>query len=98
MYFQRDWSTKSDVWSFGVTLWELYAHCQSQPLSQLTDEQVEENLVHLYRGDCMGRIPARPANKHLSKEVTGIMFQCWKRAPSDRPSFKDLHEMLSKLK
>jgi len=37
---RNDWSTKCDVWSYGVFAWELYTNCRSIP----------------YQGECFNRI------------------------------------------
>lgn len=47
--FQGKFTTASDVWAFGVTLWEMLSVCQEQPYSNLTDEQVIDNAGEFFR-------------------------------------------------
>lgn len=46
---QGKFTTASDVWAFGVTLWEMLSVCQEQPYSNLTDEQVIDNAGEFFR-------------------------------------------------
>lgn len=49
LHSQGKFTTASDVWAFGVTLWETLTFCNEQPYSQLTDEQVIENTGEFFR-------------------------------------------------
>ncbi|XP_071520872.1 uncharacterized protein Abl isoform X3 [Panulirus ornatus] len=80
-------STKSDVWAFGILLWEFATYGVSPyPGVDLT------NVYHLlesgYRMDCPQGCPVR---------VYELMKQCWLWNPSDRPTFSHIHHALETM-
>ncbi|XP_070582070.1 tyrosine kinase receptor Cad96Ca-like [Ptychodera flava] len=74
------YTTKSDVWSYGVVLWEIVT-LGSTPYGALMAKDVIEKLRRGYR------IP-RPG--HCSEDIYKIMIDCWNKNADDRPSFSDL--------
>lgn len=85
-------TTASDVWAFGVTLWETFTLCREQPYSQLSDEQVIENTGEFFRDQ--GRQTYLPKPALCPDSVYKLMLSCWRRDTKDRPSFQDLHRQL----
>ncbi|XP_013927558.1 PREDICTED: epithelial discoidin domain-containing receptor 1 [Thamnophis sirtalis] len=83
----------SDVWAFGVTLWEILMLCQEQPYSQLTDEAVIENAGEFFRHQGKQVYLCRPPTCPLA--VYEMMLRCWAREAKDRPSFQHLHCFLA---
>uniref|UniRef100_A0A1I8NNX9 non-specific protein-tyrosine kinase n=1 Tax=Stomoxys calcitrans TaxID=35570 RepID=A0A1I8NNX9_STOCA len=80
-------STKSDVWAFGVLLWEIATYGMSPyPGIDLTD--VFHKLEKGYR---MERPPGCPP------EVYDLMRQCWQWNAADRPTFKSIHHALEHM-
>ncbi|KAG7465669.1 hypothetical protein MATL_G00155980 [Megalops atlanticus] len=78
----------SDVWAFGVLLWEI-ATLGKQPYPAYSNMEV---LHHVSTG---GRLPA-PADGPQS--LYELMLKCWRTEPSQRPSFRSLQEHLGQLR
>ncbi|NWH74317.1 DDR2 protein, partial [Piaya cayana] len=85
-------TTASDVWAFGVTLWETFTLCREQPYSQMSDEQVIENTGEFFRDQ--GRQTYLPQPALCPDSVYKLMLSCWRRDTKDRPSFHDIHHLL----
>ncbi|XP_003248013.1 discoidin domain-containing receptor tyrosine kinase B isoform X2 [Acyrthosiphon pisum] len=91
--FLDKYSTKSDVWSFAVTLWEILHLAKSRPFEGFADHRVVENLSHMHVDDGLFEYPARPA---CSRDIYDLMRECWKRQESDRPTFREIHLFLQR--
>lgn len=91
---QGKFTTKSDVWSFAVTLWEVLTFAKDQPFDHLTDEQVIENAGHYYRNDSKEVYLPQPNN--CPKEIFDLMYECWNRNECYRPSYREIHMFLQR--
>ncbi|KAI5701741.1 hypothetical protein M8J75_012818 [Diaphorina citri] len=89
----RKFTTKSDVWSFGVTLWEILNLARHRPYEGLTDLEVLENISHLHADD--GEFIYLPTPQ-TTKDILDLMNECWKRSPTERPSFTEIHLFLQR--
>ncbi|XP_056630665.1 discoidin domain-containing receptor 2-like [Diorhabda sublineata] len=87
-------TTKSDVWAFAITLWEILMLCTQQPYAELTSEQVVENSNHWYQNDGCQRYLPRPSA--CPREIYDLMGECWKRNAADRPRFSEIHLFLQR--
>ncbi|XP_042352322.1 NT-3 growth factor receptor [Plectropomus leopardus] len=83
----RKFTTESDVWSFGVILWEIFTNGK-QPWFQLANNEVIECITQ-------GRVLERP--RLCPKEVYDMMLGCWQREPQQRLNIKDIQKMLFTL-
>ncbi|XP_066437650.1 epithelial discoidin domain-containing receptor 1 isoform X3 [Eleutherodactylus coqui] len=86
-------TTASDVWAFGVTLWEIFMLCKEQPYGELNDEDVIENAGEVFRDSKKQMYLSRPPPCPLS--LYELMLQCWARDCRERPSFQDIHALLT---
>ncbi|KAF7241301.1 Discoidin domain-containing receptor 2 [Varanus komodoensis] len=85
-------TTASDVWAFGVTLWETFTFCREQPYSQLSDERVIENTGEFFRDQ--GQQIYLPQPAFCPDSIYKLMLSCWKRDSKDRPCFQEIHSIL----
>nr|CAD7437607.1 unnamed protein product [Timema bartmani] len=84
----RIFSTQSDVWSFGIVLWEFFSLARTPYPGMEADEKLYNKLVDGYRMECP---------EYATKEVYKIMLECWQSRPTQRPSFTDLSETLGAM-
>lgn len=87
-------STKSDVWSFAVTLWEMLTFARQKPFANCSDDIVVENGRHLFNMD--GRAVQLNQPPECPKEIFDLMRECWQRNDADRPNFGDIHLFLQR--
>ncbi|XP_068200038.1 melanoma receptor tyrosine-protein kinase-like isoform X2 [Antennarius striatus] len=84
---QWTYTHQSDVWSYGVTVWELMTF-GSKPYDGIPANEIASVLE---RGD---RLPQPPI---CTIDVYMIMVKCWMIDPSSRPSFRELIVEFSKM-
>ncbi|XP_066920050.1 tyrosine-protein kinase HTK16-like [Clytia hemisphaerica] len=78
-------SQKSDVWSYGVTLWEMFTFGEL-PYGEMTGAEV---ISLLEQGQRLERPEDCPQHTY------SIMLRCWHIDPAQRPTFKELHTIFS---
>lgn len=90
---QSNFSAKSDVWSFAVTMWEMLTLAR-QPYETLTDEQVVTNSNNLLQSP--GHWVALDHPPVCPREVYDLLCHCWSRDKSQRPTFHEVHMFLQR--
>ncbi|KAI2654214.1 Proto-oncogene tyrosine-protein kinase ROS [Labeo rohita] len=78
----------SDVWAFGVLLWEIMT-LGKLPYPTYTNHEV---LTHISTG---ARLPSPDG---CPKRLYNLMMSCWKQEPTERPNFQYLEKTLRKMR
>merc|ERR1712223_2128935 len=77
-------TTESDVWSFGVVLWEIYSY-GLQPYYGYSNQEVIEMIRSRQLLPCPEDCPSR---------MYAFMVECWHEVPGRRPTFAEIHNRL----
>jgi serine/threonine protein kinase len=80
---------KSDVWAFGVLLWEV-ATLGMKPYYETCHD------IHVVHGVCKGTLRLTKPEE-CSDKMYQLMASCWAASPDDRPSFRDLRRHIQNL-
>uniref|UniRef100_A0A8C8VHP2 Tyrosine-protein kinase n=1 Tax=Pelusios castaneus TaxID=367368 RepID=A0A8C8VHP2_9SAUR len=78
------YSSESDVWSFGILLWEAFS-LGAIPYASLSNTQTREAVDQGVRLDPPEQCP---------EDVYKLMQRCWEYEPWNRPSFSTIHQEL----
>ncbi|XP_076752550.1 discoidin domain-containing receptor 2 [Xylocopa sonorina] len=110
--FLGKYTTKSDVWAFAVTLWEILNLGRRVPYEHLSNEEVVQSLRRLHRGaDCTATdsgsenscketpdnlFNCLPQPTACSKDIYDLMLDCWRREETERPTFREISMFLQR--
>ncbi|XP_066964608.1 vascular endothelial growth factor receptor 1-like [Macrobrachium rosenbergii] len=81
-------SIQSDVWAYGVLLWEVFSLGESPYQGFVIDETFMEKIENGYR---------LPCPKYSPDKVYKMMLDCWQIEPMDRPPFSDFVKRMIRL-
>ncbi|KAK7117663.1 hypothetical protein R3I94_023028 [Phoxinus phoxinus] len=84
---EKKFSTKSDVWSYGILLWEIYSFGRV-PYPRIPLKEVVPRVEKGYKMDAPDVCPV---------VVYDIMKECWTLDAVVRPSFRELREKLQDI-
>ncbi|XP_066997233.2 tyrosine-protein kinase transmembrane receptor Ror isoform X2 [Anabrus simplex] len=77
-------TTESDVWSYGVVLWEIYSY-GLQPYYGYSNQEVIDMIRSRQLLPCPEDCPSG---------LYGLMIECWHEIPNRRPQFPDISSRL----
>lgn len=86
--FDNLYTTLSDVWSYGILLWEIFSLGGTPYPGMMVDSTFYNKIKSGYR-------MAKP--DHATSEIYEIMVKCWNSEPEKRPSFYHLREIVENL-
>ncbi|KAM4582024.1 ephrin type-A receptor 2a [Fundulus diaphanus] len=83
----RKFTSASDVWSFGIVMWEVMAFGE-RPYWDMSNHEVMKAINEAFR---------LPAPMECPAAIYQLMLECWQHDRSKRPRFSDIVNILDKL-
>lgn len=108
---QHQFSSRSDVWSFGITLWEMMTFARNRPFDSHTDQQLVNDYNRCYRSPSATPSspeveldegyqalppPRLPQPRVCPREIYDLLLECWNVDASQRPTFREIHMFLTR--
>lgn len=81
------YTSQSDVWSFGILLWEIVT-LGGNPYPGISTQDLPKLLENGHRME-------KPVN--CNNDLYNLMQNCWKKVPKERPTFTEIRNYLDKL-
>ena len=89
--FYGQFSEKTDIWSFGVTMWEIFTLTKTQPYEELDDQEMIQDAICGASRRLLNWPEACP------REVYQMMRRCWEYSPEDRATFEEVFNTLAAI-
>lgn len=80
-------TTMSDIWSYGIVMWEVFT-IGGSPYPGVKSREIAGLLQTGYR---------MPKPPHISQDLYSIMTKCWEEQPKRRPTFQWLFSAVKRL-
>uniref|UniRef100_A0A7E4VCE8 Tyrosine-protein kinase n=1 Tax=Panagrellus redivivus TaxID=6233 RepID=A0A7E4VCE8_PANRE len=81
-----EFSTKSDVWAFAVTMWEIYSYCKTDPFPGESNAQAKQKIIS-------GKDPMEPP-EGTPTMMAAVMKLCFTQDPAQRPDFETVFKLI----
>ncbi|KAK0422112.1 hypothetical protein QR680_007374 [Steinernema hermaphroditum] len=82
-----EFSTKSDVWAFGVLIWEVFSRCKSDPFPGENNTQARAKILS-------NKQPMQ-APDGTPNVLSAVMALCFTQDPNERPDFEGIFKVLA---
>ena len=87
--FYGKFSVQTDVWAFGITLWEIFTLCRERPFDNLSDQEMIDDAIKGPNRSILEQPGICP------DDIYYIMKSCWCHEPSERAKFSLLCDQLN---
>eukprot|EP00178_Gracilaria_changii_P028222 TRINITY_DN976_c2_g1_i1.p1 TRINITY_DN976_c2_g1~~TRINITY_DN976_c2_g1_i1.p1 ORF type:complete len:673 (+),score=79.69 TRINITY_DN976_c2_g1_i1:483-2501(+) len=96
MVTERKWSDRSDVYAFGIIMWEVFSGlmpfiCDIPNVEQLDREELEVAVLHAVVN---GIRPSMSHVSHIAPYLQETMQMCWHPDPHSRPTMMRVRDIL----
>ena len=91
---RTEFTIQSDVYAFGVCLWEMLTYAKCRPFAELTDDEYLTSVYgHMNNEEDFIQL-TRPPNCPL--DIFELLQECWDPCESQRPTFKEISLFLQR--